>query len=38
LVLNDIIEDFQQEKYQVVIGGIGEQEPRSGKRLQENKR
>lgn len=29
LVLYDIVEDFQQEKHQVVVGSIREQEPGS---------
>lgn len=35
LVLYDIIEDFQQEKDQVVVGSIREQEPGSGESLQQ---
>lgn len=37
LVLNDVVEDFQQEEDEVVVGGARVQEPRSAERLNDRK-
>ncbi len=35
LILNDVVEDLEQEEDQMVVGGRGEEKPRSGEGLQQ---
>ncbi len=35
LILNDVVEDFEQEENEVVVGRAGVQEPRRAERLQQ---